>query len=114
MAYNEDDKDNITEALDTFGKMNKHYHFNGDFERSKVDGKVHLVPTPNGDMIQNYPYMIHELARTGYEGYIAWELCHNVIDAQGNHGTLKNVDEQTQLALEYMKGLIADAKKIYG
>lgn len=113
VAYNEDNKENITEALETFGKLNRHYHFNGDFER-RDDGSVGLIPTPNGNLIRNYPHMINELARTGYEGYLAWELCHNVVDKNGNPGTLKDVDEQTRFALEYIRGLIADAKKIYG
>lgn len=113
VAYNEDDKGNITEAINTIGKLDVHYHFNGDFKRLP-DGKVILIPTPNGDLIKNYPHMINELARVGYEGYLCWEFCHNVYDHNGNPGTLKDVDEQTKLALEYMRGLIADAKKQYG
>lgn len=113
VAPNEDNKENITEALETFGKLNRHYHFNGDFER-RVDGKVVQIPTPNGNVIRNYPHMINELARTGYEGFLAWELCHNVIDKNGNPGKLKDVDEQTQFALEYLRGLIDEAKELYG
>jgi hypothetical protein len=32
-----------------------------------------------------------------------------VTDAKGNPGTLKEVDEQTVLALEYMRGLVANS-----
>ena len=113
IPHNEDNKENITEAINTFGKSNIHFHFNGEFKRLS-DGKVVGQPTVFGAPIQNYPHIVNELARTGFEGYLCWEFCHTVTDSKGNPGTLKEVDEQTKLALEYMRGLIADAKKIYG
>ena len=57
----------------------------------------------------NYGFLIKELARIGYCGYLNWEFCHCAIDKNGNPGTLKMIDAQTELALEYMRGLVADA-----
>jgi len=113
VPHNEDDKDNVTEAIDTIGLLDVHFHFNGEFKRLP-DGKIIGMPTVFGAPIQNYPHLVNELARIGFQGHLCWEFCHNVVDAKGNPGTLKDVDEQTVLALEYMRGLIADAKKIYG
>jgi len=113
IPHSEDDKANITEALNTIGKLDVHFHFNGEFNRLP-NGKIVGRPTIFGQPIQNYPHLVNELARIGFEGYLCWEFCHNVPDAKGNPGTLKDVDEQTILALEYIRGLIDDAKKIYG
>jgi len=113
IPHHEDDKDNVTEAIDTIGLLDVHFHFNGEFKKLP-DGKIIGLPTVFGAPIQNYPHLVNELARIGFQGTLCWEFCHNVIDAKGNPGTLKEVDEQTVLALEYMRGLIADAKKIYG
>jgi sugar phosphate isomerase/epimerase len=110
---NEDTKENITEAIDTIGEQDVHFHYNGEFKRLP-DGKVVCATTFSGAPIQNYPHLVNELARIGFEGYLCWEFCHNVLDAKGNPGTLKEVDAQTILALEYMRGLVADAKKCFG
>jgi sugar phosphate isomerase/epimerase len=71
------------------------------------------IPTVFGAPIQNYPHLVNELARIGYNGYLCWEFCHIVKDAKGKPGTLKEVDEQTKLALEYMRGLVAAAEKLH-
>ena len=106
----EDNKENITTALNTIGQLDVHFHYNGEFKRLP-DGKIIVIPSFAYPAIHNYPHLINELARIGYNGYLCWEYCHNVLDAKGNPGTLKEVDAQTKLALEYMRGLVADAAK---
>lgn len=108
VPHNEDDKDNITECINTIGHLDVHFHYNGEFKRLP-DGKIVGIPTVFGTPIQNYPHLVNELARIGFDGYLCWEFCHQVTDAKGNPGTLKEVDEQTVLALEYMRGLVNDA-----
>ena len=107
---NEDNQENITTCVNTIGDLDVHFHYNGELRRSP-DGKIIVIPSFEYPSIENYPFLIKELARIGYNGYLCWELCHNVVDAKGNPGTLKNVDEQTAMALEYMRGLVADAQK---
>ena len=110
LPHNEDTRENITTAINTIGHLDVHFHYNGEFQRLP-DGKVTGLPTVFGEPIQNYAHLINELSRIGYNGYLCWEFCHNVLDAKGNPGTLKEVDEQTKLALEYMRGLVADTGK---
>jgi len=106
----EDDKENITTCLNTIGDLDVHFHYNGELERLP-NGKIAVIPSFAYPSIYNYPFLIQELTRIGYKGYLSWELCHNVLDAKGKPGTLKEVDEQTVMALEYMRGLVADAEK---
>ena len=107
----EDNRENITTAVNTIGHLDVHFHYNGEFAR-KPDGKVDVSPAYGStSVINNYGFLINELARIGYNGYLCWEFCHNVIDENGNQGTLKTVDDQTKLALEYMRGLVADAAR---
>jgi len=106
----EDNKENITTAINTIGHLDVHFHYNGEFKKFP-DGKIEVIPSFSYPAINNYPFLINELARIGYNGYLCWEFCHNVLDAKGNPGTLKEVDEQTKLALEYMRGLVTDAEK---
>ena len=113
VPHNEDSEENVKEAIRTIGKNDIHFHFNGEFERLK-DGTIGMKYTVFGAPIKNYPTLVNELARIGFEGHLCWEFCHSVTDAKGNPGTLKDVDEQTVLALEYMRGLISNAKKMYG
>jgi len=107
----EDNVENITTAINTIGNIDVLFHYNGEFERLP-NGKLHVIPSFGYPSIFNYGHLINELARIGYNGYLNWEFCHNAIEKDGKPGTLKMVDEQTKLALEYMRGLVADAEKI--
>jgi sugar phosphate isomerase/epimerase len=108
----EDNRENITTAVNTIGNLDVLFHYNGEFERLP-DGKIDVIPSFGYPKIYNYGFLVEELARIGYNGYLNWEFCHCAIDENGNQGTLKYVDEQTKLAIEYMRGLVADAEKLY-
>lgn len=113
VPHNEDRTDNVIKAIRTVGDKDIHFHFNGEFERLS-DGSIGMKYNVFGEPIQNYQTLVNELARIGFKGHLCWEFCHNVIDSKGKPGTLKEVDGQTVLALEYMRKAIANAKKIYG
>ena len=104
----EDNMANITEAVNTIGNIDVLFHYNGEFERLP-NGKIDVIPTFGYPKIHHYGFLVKELARIGYEGYLNWEFCHCAIDEKGNPGTLRMIDDQTKLALEYMRGLVADA-----
>ena len=107
----EDNRENITNAVNTIGSLDVLFHYNGEFERLP-NGRIETTPAfGSSSRTQNYPFLISELARIGYSGYLDWEFCHNAYDENGQPGTLKVVDDQTKLALEYMRGLVADAAK---
>jgi len=107
---NEDNKENITTAVNTIGHLDVHFHYNGEFERLS-NGQIDVIPTFGYPKILNYGFLINELARIGYNGYLCWEFCHCAVDEKGNPGTLTMIDAQTKLALEYMRGLVAAAEK---
>jgi len=106
----EDNRENITEAVNTIGNIDVLFHYNGEFERLP-NGKIDVIPSFGYPKIYHYGHLINELARIGYDGYLNWEYCHCAIDEKGNPGTLRMIDDQTRLALEYMRGLVADAEK---
>ncbi len=51
------------------------------------------------------------LLRTGYRGYFGYELCHPLPVVDGKTVGLDYVDKNARLAAEYMKGIIAEARK---
>jgi sugar phosphate isomerase/epimerase len=108
----EDNKENITEAINTIGHMDVLFHYNGEFDRLP-NGKLHVIPSFGYPSIHNYGHLINELQRIGYTGYLNWEFCHCAIDQNGVEGTIKYVDDQTKLAVEYMRDLVAEAEKLY-
>ena len=101
-----DDPDIIREAFDTIGHIDVHNHYNGEWERK--DG----VPVPKRvlgtDPQVNYPAFVKGMKRVGYDGYLSFEFCHPAMRGLELAG-IDYVDEQAQLALEYMKDLIANA-----
>ena len=106
----EDNRENITTALNTIGHLDVHFHYNGELER-RPNGTIEVIPSFGYPAINNYGFLIKELARIGYDGYLCWEFCHCAIDENGQPGTLRMIDAQTKLALEYMRGLVSEAGK---
>ena len=94
------------------GRLQVHSHFNGEFAR-RPDGIVELVA---GGYLDTgfwgrkvaYPAYVSALVASGYDGYMDWEYCHPAME-QGKPADLNYVHNQTRLALEYMRGLRAEA-----
>jgi sugar phosphate isomerase/epimerase len=57
-----------------------------------------------------YPAYVHGLVEAGYMGYMNWEFCRPAV-RNGEPAGIEFVDEQTELALAYMKGLRAAARE---
>jgi sugar phosphate isomerase/epimerase len=55
----------------------------------------------------NYPAFVKALKGIGYDGFLDFEYCHNVLDTKHNMMGIEQVDEQAQLAVEYFKGLLS-------
>ena len=47
----------------------------------------------------------------GYKGYAGYELCHPLPVVNGQTVGIDFVDKNAQLAAEYMRGILAEAKK---
>ena len=101
------------EMAQATGKLLVHSHFNAEFSR-RPDGGVELVAAGYFDdrfwqRKVAYPAYVEALVAAGYEGYIDWEFCHPAIK-DGKVMGIEYVHDQTQMALEYMKTLRADAQ----
>jgi sugar phosphate isomerase/epimerase len=94
------------------GALQVHSHFNGEFAR-RPDGVVELVAGGYFDAgfwgrKVAYPAYVRALVAAGYDGYIDWEFCHPA-RSNGRPAGVAYVDNQTRLALEYMRRLRAEA-----
>ncbi len=94
------------------GKLQIHSHVNGEFARTP-EGRVELVAGGYFDKQfwgrkVAYPAYVEALIANGYDGYIDWEFCHPAME-NGQPAGIDYIHNQTELALEYMRGLRAKA-----
>lgn len=96
--------------LDT-GSRQAHMHYGGEFRRA-ADGRLECYV-----MNKDFPTYIKAMLEIGYQGFLSFEFCHRCVqrDAQGNKlsndlAGIERVDEQVQLARDFMNQTIADAK----
>jgi len=94
------------------GTLQIHSHLNGEFKRD-AEGRVSLAAAGYFDdrfwgRKVAYPAYFDALASIGYQGYIDWEFCHPAIE-NGKFAGLDYVNDQTQMALEYMRELRQNA-----
>jgi len=100
------------EVVQAAGSLQAHSHFNAEFRRGS-DGRVELA---GGGYFDDrfwtrrvaYPAYVQALVASGFDGYMDWEFCHPARE-NGRPAGIEYVDEQTRLALEYMRGLRAEA-----
>jgi hypothetical protein len=79
------------------------WHFGGEYDRG-----------PNGITLKGDEKALGEvlgLLDIGYKGWAGFELCHPLPVVNGQTVGIDFVDKNAQLALEYMRGIIAEAKK---
>jgi sugar phosphate isomerase/epimerase len=96
----------ILQAVTETGKLQVITHFFGEWARDSSGTSV-LTDLRGTDWTQiNYPAFVAALKQIGYQGYLDFEYCHNVLDEQHNVLGIERVDEQAQLAHEYFKNLI--------
>jgi sugar phosphate isomerase/epimerase len=95
------------------GNLLVHSHVNGEFVRD-ASGRVVLAGAGYFDhgfwgRKVAYPAYFEALLAAGYTGFVNWEFCHPAME-NGKPAGIEYVDNQTRLALEYMKTLRADAQ----
>jgi sugar phosphate isomerase/epimerase len=94
--------DFIRQAGLTAGNLQVFSHFGGEFYRER-DGVVKQKPLEFDKPLPDYAHFIRVMDEIGYDGYFSYELCHPVIDDQHQRLGLAYVDEQVQLAHDFMK-----------
>ena len=111
----------LRQAVMDAGPLIVHSHYGGEFLREKANGPIlrpAITATFGGEYVRNgydkeeiYLPFFKALLETGYNGYIGYELCHPLPVINGELVGLDFVDSNTQLGLEYIKGVIGQAKR---
>lgn len=101
------DDDYVWQAVRETGSRQVHSHFGGEFER-EAGGAVRQRPIEFGRPLANYPAFVRALKSIGYEGYLSYEFCHPALNERGEMQGLAYVDEQAQLAFEYLRDLMVE------
>jgi sugar phosphate isomerase/epimerase len=93
----------VRKAVNEIGALQVLWHYGGEYDRG-----------PNGIILKGDEKALGEalgLLDIGYQGWAGFELCHPLPVVNGQTVGIDFVDKNAQLALEYMKGIIAEAKK---
>jgi sugar phosphate isomerase/epimerase len=93
----------VRRALNEIGALQTLWHYGGEYDRG-----------PDGITVKGDEKAMAEmlgLLDIGYQGYAGFELCHPLPVVDGQTVGLDFVDKNAQLALEYLRGILADAKK---
>ena len=97
----------VRQAVVTVGSLQAHSHFGGEFYRDDA-GQVQARLLDLGRPLPDYAHFIRLMREIGYDGYFCFELCHPVVNEAHEPQGLAYVDEQVQLAQEFMSGLLRE------
>ena len=93
----------VRRAVNEVGSLQTLWHFGGEYDRG-ADGL-----TVKGDEKALAEAM--GLYDIGYQGYAGFELCHPLPVVDGRTVGIDFVDKNAQLAAEYMRSVLAEARK---
>jgi sugar phosphate isomerase/epimerase len=84
-------------------------HFGGEFER-KPDGSIRGFERNDGvvgeDTNTYYRDFVRAMNEIGYDGYIGYELCHQLPVENGQTVGIEYADQNAHMAAEFMRSLI--------
>jgi len=94
-------------ALDV-GALQVLSHFGGEFERGADSVVRPCTPATKGKNREDdyNPAFVRAMREVGYQGYIAYELCHPLPVVNGQTVGIEYAEKNARLACEYMRGLI--------
>jgi sugar phosphate isomerase/epimerase len=99
----------IREGARAVGRLQVLSHFGGEFGR-KADGSIRGFERNDGVLGEEtnryYRDFVRAMKEIGYEGYIGYELCHELPVVNGQTVGIEYADEQARLAAEFMKPMI--------
>lgn len=98
------DEAGVRKAVNEMGALQTLWHYGGEYDRDAA-GKITVKGDEKalGEMLG--------LLDIGYKGWAGFELCHPLPVVDGKTVGLEFVDQNAQLAAEYMRGILAEAKK---
>ena len=99
----------IRAATHAVGPLQVLTHFGGEFERL-ADGSIRGFERNDGVVGEDTNRYYRDFARCmgeiGYDGYIGYELCHQLPVVDGRTVGIEYADEQARLAAEFMRTVI--------
>ncbi|WP_165219851.1 sugar phosphate isomerase/epimerase family protein [Aquisphaera insulae] len=102
----------IDEAARAVGKLQVLSHYGGEFER-REDGSIRgfdiFDGINRGDTNAYYADFVRAMKQIGYDGYMSYELCHNLPEVDGQTVDISYAHEMAKLAAEFMRDLIRTA-----
>jgi sugar phosphate isomerase/epimerase len=93
----------VRQAVNQVGALQTLWHYGGEYDRA-ADG----IAVKGDEKAQAEMLGLFDI---GYQGYAGFELCHPLPVVDGQTVGLEFVDKNAELAAEYMRGILADAKK---
>jgi hypothetical protein len=93
----------VRKAVNQVGGLQTLWHYGGEYERG-----------PNGITVKGDEKCLAEmlgLFDIGYQGYAGFELCHPLPVVNGQTVGLEFVDNNAELAAEYLRGIQTEAKR---
>jgi sugar phosphate isomerase/epimerase len=101
--------DAIREAAQTVGSAQVMSHFGGEFDRNpdgSITGVDRIDGVITGETNQYYRDFAGAMREIGYEGYISYELCHQLPVVNGQTVGIEFAHTNARLAAEFMREII--------
>jgi sugar phosphate isomerase/epimerase len=99
----------IHRAAREVGSLQVLSHFGGEFDR-RHDGSIHGYERNDGvigeDTNRYYADFARAMAEIGYDGYIGYELCHQLPVVGGQTVGIEYASKNARLAAEFMRGIV--------
>jgi sugar phosphate isomerase/epimerase len=99
----------MAEAAHTVGPLQVLSHFGGEFER-RPDGSIRGFERNDGvvegETNQYYQDFVAAMRDINYQGYLSYELCHQLPVVNGQTVGVEFADHNARLAAEFMRDLI--------
>jgi hypothetical protein len=95
----------VRKAVNEVGALQTLWHYGGEYDRGPDGITVKGDEKAEAEMLG--------LLDIGYQGYAGFELCHPLPVVDGQTVGLDFVDKNAQLAAEYMRGILGEAKKLH-
>jgi len=99
------DEAGVRHAVNEVGALQTLWHYGGEYERGPGGITVKGDEKAMGEMLG--------LFDVGYHGYAGFELCHPLPEVEGQTVGLDFVDQNAELAAEYMRGILAEARRLH-
>jgi sugar phosphate isomerase/epimerase len=99
----------IREAAQAVGARQVMSHFGGEFDRNpdgSITGVDRIDGVVTGETNQYYRDFVRAMREIGYQGYISYELCHQLPVVNGETVDIEFAHKNARLAAEFMREII--------